>query len=298
LKKYKKNEQQTKSEKPQKLSKKLEEMKAGFLYYPVTGVISESTPDGKRLQRAHVFEYPYNTTKYTLEDFKKTEAWQYYKRSKEYKEYKIRPSKAWMFAKTKAQDNIANLVNQLCPDKVKRFIDCYKNIGESTKKQSKIFILCGRGGVGKTTLGEFIFENMKRKGHMIYSCGIATTYRDSERINLKETIIPLIKKEEPSLIILDGAECLGQRTINMICDFAKKYPNMLFILIASTYYSGLTKLEKKIGNMYPYKKIKIFLPDLNARKEIIKCYLEDKKKRSVYPIEENSLYLVGVFKNS
>jgi len=209
-------------------------------------------------KKTRVLEYPYDTNKMTYEKFVETEA------GKNYKGAGLR--NPFMFNKTDILDDLTKIVYKVSPQAIQDLIAECKNMRKSGEYYSKIIVLHGPVGSGKTEMIKLVAKAANRNLSFINSACIGTMYKDSEQINLHEVILNLAKNKLSNIFAVHDADLLTKDCVQVIQKFAK-CKNIIFML--ETIYPNLMrkKLFDKIDN---YCTIKASLPNKNSRREILK----------------------------
>jgi len=228
--------------------------------------VGEITVEGSNgfLKKVLVHEYPYDTNKMTYEEFMQTFAGKYYRGPAIRDEF--------MYGDTWISDNLAKIVHKVSPQGIKDLIKECKKMEESWNYYPKIVVLHGQVGSGKTEMMRLVAKRTNRKIFMT-NLLIATGYRDSEKINLKEMILSLAKTRKPSIFAIEGAESLPKDCFDVIYNYAK-CKKIIFMLEVCCFERIKKKLLGKIDN---YCTIEAPLPNKNSRKDILK-YLANNMK--------------------
>lgn len=237
-------------------------------------IIKEKVRGTNRYVKA--FLYPFDTEKMTIEEFSKTD---------DYREYMalgapdLKPSKLFMLKNPEFPKKLEDSVYTVCPEEVKSVINRCKRIdsGEIINQGylRNIVILHGTCGTGKSEFVPLIARKTNRKLVFINSGFLGNFYSDSERVNLKEAVSPLAKSGTPCVVGIEDVECLETPPLELICKFARAYPNILFVLTTIE----LNHIEKWFFNLVNQygKMIYAPLPNQNARRHILNYLLSDRK---------------------
>jgi len=181
---------------------------------------------------------------------------------------------------------------ELCPEPLKELIRGYKKLGadafspQFANTLPKVVLLYGPNGTGKSTLGVLISKKLNIKLIFINSGFLGTMYRQSEEVNLSETIAPLLEDGTPCVIVIDEADALVGKNdkddnsnrnksaaIAQMMDMSKKKSN--FILVWTT--NNIDQIDAKFRDRAGvYGRIEIPLPNQNNREKAIK-YLQKKQ---------------------
>lgn len=218
--------------------------------------------------------YPFDTEKMTVEEFSQTQ---------EYRDFMAlgapdMKSNGLFETNIDLPKDLEESIYQVCPDDIKILIDKYKGRIVKSKRLPNIVILHGDSGTGKSELISLISKKTDRDLTLISSPLLENSYIDSQRINLREIVNPLVNQQNSCLVGIEDAEYLKTSALNSICEFAVTYPNILFVLTAL----DLTQIENwfldlidRLGVL-----INVPLPDLNARKKIIDYLVKSRKINS------------------
>jgi len=197
-------------------------------------------------------------------------------------------------------ESLQNSIYKAAPGTIRYLIESYKkatkeNSTEKTKSQvdhlPQIFILHGPSGTGKSDIARVFAKKTGRKIFFV-NCGLlGTSMQYSESENLKNEIFPVLelgKENVPCLVVLDEADALTRKNgkenrdsgsaaaaIGSILDACKNYD---ITFICTTNHLG--DLIPKLVDRARYYLIEVSLPDLNAKKEILKYLILERAKKS------------------
>jgi ATP-dependent 26S proteasome regulatory subunit len=135
-------------------------------------------------------------------------------------------------------------------------------------------LLQGKTGTGKTKMVSMIAKRIGIELVSIRTSMLGNSYEDSDFINLKETILPLIKSGKPYIIALEDFGNLRIKSLDWLCGVIG-CENILFIFITD---KKVGSLDQRFVNSQICKKIEVQLPDKNSRRQIIEYTLARKKK--------------------
>jgi len=196
-----------------------------------------------------------------------------------------------MLQKPKMTKEFSDFVYSLAPLEVRNIIESYEKLGADAFREpfsrflSRIVVLHGPNGTGKSTLGKMIAkkldgqEGLEVKLVFVNSGFLGTMYRRSEETNLGEEIAPLLDDGTPCVVVLDETDALVGKSgdndhvnrnraaaVGAMIDMIKKKPN--FILVWSTNHIDQisSKFQDRADNT---KVLKVPLPNMPARERII-----------------------------
>jgi len=227
---------------------------------------------------ARAFLYPFDTDTMTLEEFSQTDAYHQYM-ALGAPDPKI--EKSSLVKEPEFPKKLEDSAYAVCPPEVKAVIDRYEHIDGVEIEQDhlqNIVILHGECGTGKSEFVPLIARRTNRELTFILSAFLGNVYVDSETVNLKELIIPLARNESPCVVGIEDGECLRTSQLRLICNFAERYPHILFVFTTSE----LDRVEQWFLNLVRRRGTIIHtpLPNQNARRHILNYLLREHKSNS------------------
>jgi len=161
--------------------------------------------------------------------------------------------------------------NGVSPQHIKEFVNDCLDMKKFRDYYSRMLILHGPTGNGKSETIRMIAKRTNRKLVFVNAALLGNSYRDSEIINVKETVQGLAKEGEPCIFAVENAELLKGGAVSALLRWFEKSKNIVFIF--ETCHLG--RIDRRLRNKETRERKKI---------EALEKFFNDSDMSSVFGV--------------